>query len=376
MRDRFFIYWRRLIALNAAVFVGYIFFKLYNDVADIEYIHLMVDYRFGFTKRALIGSLVSLIFDRVPLWLTYTLGIAVLLVTLGLYLRLFQKTFGFSRMTAPLFCFIAGSPFFFKNFVTTAGYFDIYGCTLAIILLLVPARSLVFVTLATCGSIALIFIHHIHMLLYLPTIAAIVVIRYYLTGRVTRADVIFGAVSIMLLAMAFIALQGYGNVRLSPLDFRQYIIGRMGSGAEASSVLDYTNIWFRTIGDEIRETWSTMAYRLPTIWAYPLLVAFHAPLLRYYRDSIRALASQRHQRIFVAALATISIGYLIIFLVVLDYARWACSWAVCMILMLHAVKQLPTDKPVAPIGADDDRRTLGLATLLACLPRVGIIKPF
>lgn len=59
-------------------------------------------------------------------------------MTSALYARLFQKTFGFTTRTLPLFVFTAGSPFFLKNFMHTLGHFDIYGCALAIILLLMP----------------------------------------------------------------------------------------------------------------------------------------------------------------------------------------------------------------------------------------------
>ena len=75
---------------------------------------------------------------------------------------------------------MAGSPFFFKNFMHTLGHFDIYGCLFAIILLLMPARSVAYVLLAALLSIILILIHHIHLLMYVPTIAAIVLFRYYL----------------------------------------------------------------------------------------------------------------------------------------------------------------------------------------------------
>ena len=41
----------------------------------------------------------------------------------------------------PLFVFMAGSPFFLKNFMHTLGHFDIYGCAVRDLLLLIPARS-------------------------------------------------------------------------------------------------------------------------------------------------------------------------------------------------------------------------------------------
>ena len=87
---------------------------------------------------------------------------------------------------------MAGSPFFLKNFMYTLGHFDIYGCAFAICLLLIPARSLVFVLLAALGSMILILIHHIHLLMYVPTIAVIVVLRYYLVQGFNRRNAIVG----------------------------------------------------------------------------------------------------------------------------------------------------------------------------------------
>ena len=49
----------------------------------VPYIHLLVDYHFGFTKRALIGAIVSLFTAKVPVWLVFALGGAVWLITAG-----------------------------------------------------------------------------------------------------------------------------------------------------------------------------------------------------------------------------------------------------------------------------------------------------
>lgn len=375
MISRAFIHWRRLIAINAAIILGYTIYKIVHDVPDMEYVHLLVSYHFGFTKRALIGALVALGADRVPPWLVYGLGGAALLTTASLYLLLFKRTFGFSQATAPLLVFIAGSPFFLKNFVKTIGYFDIYGCLFAIILLLVPARSFAFVALAACGSIALILIHHIHMLLYIPAIAAIVVIRYYLNGGRSRPELALGAAMAGIVATVFAVVQINGNVPVSQVEFSQYLSDRMGDGGAATDALSFAYIWFRTLPDEINETWRTMPTNLSTAWAYPILIALHAPLIRYFRDSVRALASPLHRRAVLAALVAISLGYLVICVTVFDYARWVSSWAVCMMLMLHAVKQLPADRP-APAIALDDRWALGCAIILTAIPRVGIIRPF
>src|SRR5882757_5145537 len=175
--------WRLMLAVNVAVLIGVFLYKITRE-PYVPYIHLLVDYHFGFTKRALIGALVSVFFREVPVWLVFALSGAVWLITAGLFVKLFRRTFGFDDAHLPLFVFMAGSPFFLKNFMHTLGHFDIYGCLFAIVLLLIPARSLFYVGLATLFAMILVLIHHIHLLMYVPTIAAIVVLRYYLVQGV------------------------------------------------------------------------------------------------------------------------------------------------------------------------------------------------
>src|ERR1700676_5789114 len=179
--------WRLMLAVNVAVLIGVFLYKIGRE-PYVPYIHLVVDYHFGFAKRALIGALVSPLFAKVPLWLVFALSGAVWLVTLCLFTQLFRRTFGFDDAQMPLFVFMTGSPFFLKNFMFTLGHFDIYGCAFAIGLLLIPARSVFFVMLAALASMILILIHHIHLLMYVPTIAVIVVLRYYLVQGVTRLN--------------------------------------------------------------------------------------------------------------------------------------------------------------------------------------------
>jgi len=132
--------WRLMLVVNVAVLVGVFLYKLPRE-PYVPYIHLLVDYHFGFTKRALIGAVVSLFAAKVPVWLVFALSGAVWLITLALFVKLFRRAFGFDEKNLPLFVFLAGSPFFLKNFMHTLGHFDIYGCAFAIGLLLIPARS-------------------------------------------------------------------------------------------------------------------------------------------------------------------------------------------------------------------------------------------
>src|SRR3981081_2923705 len=102
---------RLMLAVNVAVLIGVFLYKITRE-PYVPYIHLLVDYHFGFTKRALIGAVVSLFFAKVPVWLVFALSGAMWLITLGLFIKLFRRAFGFGETHLPLFVFMAGSPSF------------------------------------------------------------------------------------------------------------------------------------------------------------------------------------------------------------------------------------------------------------------------
>jgi hypothetical protein len=340
----------------------------------IPYIHLLVDYHYGFIKRALIGAVVGLFTGKVPVWLVFALAGGVWLITFALFTQLFRRTFGFSRAQLPVFVFTAGSPFVFKNFLFTLGHFDIYGCLAAIILLLVPAGSLAYVLLAALLSAILILIHHIHLLMYVPTIAAIVMLRYYLTHGITRLDIVVGAGALLGLGALFLAAQFLGTMPVPEADFVRYLHTRMADPSRGD-LLQFAYVWYQPLSKEVQDTWARMPSNLLGVPVYALLLWLHAPLWRYFAGLIDALTVQRHRQIVVAALVAISLGYVVIFAMVFDYSRWISSWVVCMILMLHAVKMLPAERPIAPIDVDD-RKTTILGWIITAVPRVGIIRPF
>src|ERR1700744_6373149 len=93
--------WRTMIAVNVAVMIGVFFYKITRE-PYVPYIHLLVDYHFGFTKRALIGAIVGLFFAKVPVWLVFALSGAAWLVTRGLFIKLVRRKFGFDAGDLPL----------------------------------------------------------------------------------------------------------------------------------------------------------------------------------------------------------------------------------------------------------------------------------
>jgi hypothetical protein len=365
--------WRLMLAVNVAVVIGVLLYKITRE-PYVPYIHLLIDYHFGFTKRALIGALVSLFFAEVPVWLVFALSGAVWLITLGLFIKLFRRTFGLDDVHMPLLVFMAGSPFFLKNFMHTLGHFDIYGCALTICLMLVPARSVVFVLLAALASVILILIHHIHLLMYVPTIAVIVVLRYYLVQGFTRQNIAVGITALACVGMQFLAAQFWGTMPVPPDEFVHYLQSRMADPTR-TNLLSFAYIWYQPLSQEIHDTWARMPSNILGIPVFALLIWLHAPLWRYFVDLIRSLSDEFHRRVVIAAIVVVSAAYLIMFAMVFDYSRWISNWAVCMFLILHAVKALPSSKAVPLISADE-RKTTILGWIVTLIPRVGIVRPF
>ena len=365
--------WRLMLAVNVAVLIGVFFYKLGRE-PYVPYIHLLVDYHFGFTKRALIGAVISLFVEKVPVWLVFALSGAAWLVTTGLFIRLFRRTFGFDEAHLPLFVFMAGSPFFLKNFMHTLGHFDIYGCALAIGLMLVPARSIVFVLLAALASMTLVLIHHIHLLMYVPTIAAIVVLRYYLVQGFSRQNTVVGITSLAAVGLLFIAAQFWGTMAVPEAEFVQYLQSRMADPSE-SKYLSFSYIWYQPLSREIQDTWERLPSNILGVPVFALLIWLHVPLWRYFVSLIKSLASDSHRRVVISAIVVVSVAYLVMFTMVFDYSRWISNWAVCMFLLLHVVKSLPASQTVPPITSNVPR-TILFGWIITLIPRVGIVRPF
>jgi hypothetical protein len=142
-----------------------------------------------------------------------------------------------------------------------------------------------------------------------------------------------------------------------------------------TGLLSFSYIWYQPLSKEIADTWARMPSNLLGTPVFALLIWLHTPLWRYFASVIRALSVESHRRMVVAALIMVSLGYLIIFATVFDYSRWISNWAVCMFLILHAVKTLPGAQVVPPIPADD-RNTTIFGWIVTLIPRVGIIRPF
>jgi hypothetical protein len=365
--------WRLMLAVNAAILVGVLLYKLTRE-PYVPYIHLLVDYHFGFTKRALIGAITSLFIAKVPVWLVFVISGSAWLITAALFLKLFRRTFGFDEEHLPLLVFMAGSPFFLKNFMHTLGHFDIYGCAFAICLLLAPAGSVAFVALAALASMILVLIHHIHLLMYVPAIAVIVVLRHYLVQGFRPLNVSAGIAAVVCVGLLFLAAQFLGTIAVPESEFVDYLEARMAD-PRRTDLLAFSYIWYQPLSKEIADTWERLPSNLLGIPVFAILIWLHLPLWRYFASSVRALSDHLHRRVVLAAVLAVSLGYLFLFAIVFDYSRWISNWAVCMFLILHAVKALPALKSVPPV-ATGDRASKIQGWMVTLIPRVGIVRPF
>src|SRR5436305_7788202 len=218
----------------------------------------------------------------------------------------------------------------------------------------------------------LILIHQIHFLMYVPTIAAIVVLRHYLGLGVNRQNAIVGIVACASVAALFVVVKVYGSMTVPEEQFIDYLSGRMADPSRVN-LLSFSYIWYQNLPKEIHDTWARMPANALGFPVFAVLIFLHAPLWRYFASLIRSLSDASHRRVVIAAIVGISLGYLIIFAVVFDYSRWISNWAVCMFLILHAVKTLP-GRAVAPLPAA--RRETIFGWIVTLIPRVGIVRPF
>jgi hypothetical protein len=157
-------------------------------------------------------------------------------------------------------------------------------------------------------------------------------------------------------------------------EFIHYLQSRMADPSR-TELLNFSYIWYQPLSKEIHDTWERMPSNLLGIPVFALLIWLHAPLWRYFAELIRSLSDEFHRRVVVAAIIMVSMAYLVIFAMVFDYSRWISNWAVCMFLILHAVKGLPASQAVSPVSADD-KKTSVLGWIVTVIPRVGIVRPF
>jgi hypothetical protein len=364
-----------MLICSAVIVLGLLIIKITTSFPGIQYTHLLVNYDFGVIKRALVGAVVSLFRPRVGLVDVYVVGLSIWLVTLFTYLAVFRRTFGLSERTLPLLAIILSSPFFFKNFMFSIGYFDVLGCLAVLIALLLPVNLALPLVMGVVACV-LLFVHHLHLLLYVPTIGLVVLLRAMAESRANvRALLAVGAVASIAIGGAFYFLAFHGSVPVPVDEFTAALRARaINSPEKIGGYL--VQIFYTDIAYEIEETMKGLPNNALRFPIYLILIFLHLPLISYFRRLTRSLARQQDRVLLIAGLVGVTLGYVVIGVVVFDYPRWVSNWAVCMILIMHAVRSLPSTQsdpvPIDPTLSKNRR----FGWILAVIPRVGINKPF
>jgi hypothetical protein len=255
------------------------------------------------------------------------------------------------------------------------GYFDVLGCLAALVALLLPVNLALPLVMGAIACV-LLFIHHLHLLLYIPTIGLIVLLRAMADSRVNlRALLWIGAGATVAIGGAFYVLAFHGSVTV-PID--QFTAALRARAIDSPQLIGGrpVEIFYTDIAFEIDQTLSWLPNNALRFPVYALLIYLHLPLITYFRRLALSLSRPSDRLLVIAGLAVITLGYVIIGLVVFDYPRWVSNWAVCMILTMHAVRSLPSvEGDAVPIDPTIPKNRW-FGWILALIPRVGLSKPF
>jgi hypothetical protein len=357
-----------MIACDVVIAIVVFIVKIAQHDFSFGYATLLVTYRFGVVRRGLVGQLLALVHEHLAVTAVHVLGMALILIAIAVFVLVFRSIFGFSKESLPLFALTFGSPFWFKNFVFTIGTFDVFGCIVALIALLLPVNA-IYLTIVSALCLTLLFVHHIHVLLYIPTIGLIVLLRQRAAGKWNRHFLVQAAVYALAIGAVFAFLAFVLRPPVSPEVFLQALRDRALDPLDA----EVLRMWYETIGQEYQRTMLAPVRNLVRIPIFAVLILLHAPLIAYFADLMRGLANRADRLFVVAGLVAVTVGHVVICVVVFDYSRWISAWAVCMMLVMFAVRLLPAREPSAVAITP---RNAMLAWILTLIPRVGVTKPF
>ena len=260
-----------------------LFYQRLDKVFPLLYAHFLVSYEFGLIKRGLVGEIASLLLAKVSYHHVVFVGLTLWLITLATYLEAFRRTFTLSIRTFPLLAVILGSPFFFKNFMFSIGFFDILGCLAALVAILLPVTLLLPIVMGALCCI-LLLVHHLHFLLYVPTIAFIVIVRASAAGRLTLPFLTVASVVAITTAGLFLYLAFDGSVTV-PMDV---FIDALRARADAPQWITplEARVWYTDIRYEIAVTMGMLPGHILRFPVYLAIVLIHLPLITYFRQMI------------------------------------------------------------------------------------------
>lgn len=342
---------------------------------DSEYVHRLVTYEHGLIRRGLIGEIYSWFADLVSPWAVRIEGFAAIVVALVLYAAIFARTYRAPPLeTLVLACFLFGSPLLFKNFVGNLGKFDVLGAIVAMLAVLLPLRRGTWWLIGALSA-ALLFIHHVHATIYLPTIYGILAIRSIgAAGRIDGQAMARVALSLALLAGLFAYLLTSTAAMVPPDEFLEALHARAMQPVPARQVM----MWYSTIGEEFRQSLTMFPGHVRRAPIYAAIVLIHLPVILFLARRIGALKVSAPLAYYgyLAIAAVVLAGFLVTNVITFDYARHLGNLALCFILLTQA-QIVAVDGPVTEASDIDpaNRYVMAAALAVAALPWVGVVYP-
>jgi hypothetical protein len=340
-----------------------------HDMAFI-YLEYLSNYDMGFIRRGLVPELLSHIKPQLTHLDVRIFAAIAIALALAAYITMFAARFGLTARELPLLTCTIVSPCIFKNFAFDLGRLDIFGFMGAIVALSLPVNRIFSIALgAMCCVLGLI--HEAQFLLYIPVIATIAALRLlvhpdYFRKYLPWREAITGLAIIVTVATVIV----FGAAKVPPDVFLHHIQTRA-----SDPVIDRIFIWYSGVSDialhasQPHLLWQQLL-RSPK---YLLIFLAHAPLLWLGRLHVKAMPFSA-KAASALGLAALTLGFITLFAISHDKARWFANWLTCVILLVHAVRMT---HPGADLAQDTLRTPLALvaAWTLAVLPRVGLFAP-
>ena len=142
-----------------------------------------------------------------------------------------------------------------------------------------------------------------------------------------------------------------------------------------TNLLSFAWIWYKPLAQEILGHWQRLASNISGRSGIRAIDLAAHPAVAIFCQTDRSLSQRKPSPHRDIGAGQVSAGYLVMFAIVFDYSRWISNWAVCMFLILHAVKKLPASQAVRQSRPVIERPTSS-AGLVTLIPRVGIVRPF
>ncbi|MGL4290945.1 MAG: hypothetical protein ACRCVA_31640 [Phreatobacter sp.] len=367
--------YRTILLINLVAFAVVVIHRCATPLPDSEYVHRLVSYEHGLIRRGLVGEIYSWFTDRISPWVVRIEGFLAIGVAAGLYAAVFTRTYRVKSLeTLVLACFLFGSPLLFKNFVGNLGKFDVLGAIVAMLAVLLPLKLWSYVLIGTLSAL-LLFVHHVHSTIYIPTIYGILLVRAVGVGRRVRAsDVALIAGSLVLLAALFAHLLVCTAAKVPLETFLEGLQARALQPVPERQAF----MWYSTIAEETRISLGMMPEHLKRLPIYAAIVLIHLPVIAFLARRIQPLKVTRPlaYRIYLMVAAVVLGGYLVTNIITFDYARHLGNLALCFILLTQA-QIVAASGPVT--AADDlepfDKKFIAAAASAAALPWVGTVYP-